>query len=93
MVFASVTIDHAHLLHTTSAATSMIADIASRTMTAVITDHTMVSLASIMATTHSSLMASIVEYPQVAQVEHTVVAQGTITTELMVADSPLHSTK
>ena len=83
-VSASVTTDHVlHLLHATSMATST----TSHTTTAALPTHTMASMASPMGTTIQSLMASLVERPQVVQEEHMEVVLEAITTELMVADS------
>ena len=59
----------------------------SHTTTAALPTHTMVSMASPMVTTIQSLMASLVERPQVVQEEHMEVVLEAITTELMVADS------
>jgi hypothetical protein len=55
--------------------------------TAALPTHTTVSMASPMVTTIQSLMASLVERPQVVQEEHMEVVLEAITTELMVADS------
>jgi hypothetical protein len=48
----------------------MATSITSHTTTAVIISHTTVSMASPMVTTIQSLMASLVERPQVVQEEH-----------------------
>lgn len=83
-VSASVTTDHVlHLLHATSMATST----TSHTTTATITSHTTVSMASPMVTTIQSLMASLVERPQVVQEEPLVVVPVVITMVPQVADS------
>ena len=87
-VSASVTTDHVlHLLHTTRVTTRMVRGIITHTATAALPTHTTVSMASPMVTTIQSLMASLVEHPQVVQEEHMEVVLEAITTELMVADS------
>jgi hypothetical protein len=65
----------------------MVRGIITHTTTAALPTHTTVSMASPMGTTIQSLMASLVEHPQVVQEEHMEGVLEAITTELMVADS------